>query len=90
MFVPHFAGAPNQDVDEIITTQQFHELNLKLSYFVDIERLNNRIEFFGGIKNLLNSYQNDFDIGKNRDSNFVYGPATPRTFFIGLKLMSKQ
>ena len=27
-----------------------------------------------------------FDIGKNRDSNFVYGPPIPRTIFIGIKL----
>ena len=27
-----------------------------------------------------------FDIGKNRDSNYVFGPSLPRTFFIGVKL----
>ncbi len=31
----------------------------------------------------------DFDSGKNRDSNFVYGPAMPRTVFVGLKIMSQ-
>ena len=27
-------------------------------------------------------------MGKNRDSNYIYGPAAPRTFFIGLKINS--
>jgi len=46
------------------------------------------LELFGGVKNVFNAYQDDFDIGKNRDSNYVYGPSLPRTFFIGVKLMS--
>jgi outer membrane receptor for ferrienterochelin and colicins len=37
---------------------------------------------------MFNAYQTDFDIGKNRDSNFIYGPAQPRTFFGGIKLRS--
>ena len=28
------------------------------------------------------------DVGKNRDSNFVYGPAQPRTIFGGIKIRS--
>ena len=31
-------------------------------------------------------YQSNFDIGKNRDSNFIYGPSQPRTFYAGIKL----
>jgi outer membrane receptor for ferrienterochelin and colicins len=34
----------------------------------------------------LNAYQRDFDIGKNRDSNYIYGPGAPRTYFIALRL----
>jgi outer membrane receptor for ferrienterochelin and colicins len=43
-------------------------------------------ELYGGQKNILNQYQSDFDIGKNRDSNYIYGPSLPRTIFIGLKI----
>jgi outer membrane receptor for ferrienterochelin and colicins len=39
-----------------------------------------------GIKNMFNSFQNDFDVGATRDSDYVYGPALPRTFFIGIKI----
>jgi len=44
------------------------------------------VELSTGIQNLFNSYQTDFDIGAGRDSDYVYGPNRPRTFFIGLKL----
>lgn len=40
----------------------------------------------GGIKNIFNSYQNDFDSGINRDPAYIYGPVTPRTLYFGLKL----
>jgi len=37
---------------------------------------------------MFNSYQKIFDIGKNRDSNFVFGPSMPRTVYVGVKLRS--
>jgi outer membrane receptor for ferrienterochelin and colicins len=88
MQLVHFAGAPEQSVDEYKTSMAFTELNIKLGYTFIIESLDSGIEIFGGIKNLTNAYQDDFDTGKNRDSNYVYGPATPRTLYIGLRLKS--
>ncbi|MCK4855809.1 MAG: TonB-dependent receptor, partial [Bacteroidales bacterium] len=88
MQLVHFAGAPEQSVDEYKTSRAFTELNIKLGYTFIIESLDSGIEIFGGIKNLTNAYQDDFDTGKNRDSNYVYGPATPRTLYIGLRLKS--
>jgi outer membrane receptor for ferrienterochelin and colicins len=88
MQVPHFAGAPNQEEDEIITSETFSELNAKISYRLNKGTSKTGIELYVGTKNVLNAYQNSFDIGKNRDSNFVYGPAMPRSFFIGVKLSS--
>jgi outer membrane receptor for ferrienterochelin and colicins len=61
---------------------------LKAAYTIPFQYLNSGIEVYGGIKNLFNAYQDDFDIGKNRDSNFVYGPGMPRTLFVGFKLKS--
>jgi outer membrane receptor for ferrienterochelin and colicins len=43
-----------------------------------------------GCKNVFNAYQHDFDIGKNRDSNFMYGPAMPRTYFVGIRLRRSE
>lgn len=88
MKIPHFAGAPNQQIDEIFTSDAFSELSTKIGYTFSMEQVGSEIEIYGGIKNMFNAYQDDFDIGKNRDSNFVYGPAQPRTFFVGLKLKS--
>lgn len=86
MKVPHFAGAPNQVVNEIITSESFSELSTKVSYNVDLDKIGSNVELYGGIKNITGAYQGTFDIGKNRDSNFVYGPAQPRTYYIGIKV----
>lgn len=84
MIVPHFAGAPNHTVDEIISSPSFSDVSTKIGYKVPFIS-NSNLEIYVGIKNIFNSYQQTFDIGKNRDSNFVFGPAQPRTFFVGLK-----
>ncbi len=90
MKIPHFAGAPKQDVDELIDSKSFSELSLKMSYAIGLKKFGNTFEFYGGIKNILNDYQDQFDIGKNRDSNFVFGPGQPRTFYLGLKLRTRK
>ncbi len=84
MVLPHFAGAPEQSQDEMVTTHPFHEVSLRVNYrFPAANRY--RINLFVGLKNIFNSYQADFDSGKNRDSNYIYGPAQPRSLFIGMK-----
>ncbi len=88
MIMPHFAGAPNQLVDEMYTSDAFSEVSTKIGYTIGIEKMQSKIEFYGGVKNIFNSYQSNFDIGKNRDSNFVFGPSLPRTIYVGIKLMS--
>jgi len=89
MKIPHFAGAPNQLIDEIYTSNPYSELSTKMGYTFQLKQMQTAIEFYGGIKNIFNSYQENFDVGKNRDSNFVFGPSLPRTVYIGIKLMSK-
>ena len=89
MIMPHFAGAPNQLVDEMYTSDAFSELSAKIGYTIEIKKMQSKLEFYGGVKNIFNSYQSNFDIGKNRDSNFVFGPSLPRTIYVGIKMMSK-
>ncbi len=91
MLVPHYgltndAGTPEQDL--LFESPRFLEMNLKLGYIFNAVRLDSSIELFGGISNLLNHYQNDFDTGKNRDSNYIYGPAKPGSFFFGLRIFN--
>ena len=64
------------------------ELGIKSSYNFELKNLQTGLEVFGGVKNIFDAYQSDFDSGKNRDSNYVYGPATPRTVFVGLRIKS--
>jgi outer membrane receptor for ferrienterochelin and colicins len=85
MDIAHFAGEnTGQTIDEYFTTPSFTELSIRLGHTLNINTIGTQLELYGGVKNLTNSYQNDFDTGKNRDSNFVYGPAAPRSIFVGL------
>lgn len=86
MKIAHFAGAPNQTTDEFVNTKTFSELNSKIAYTIPSKKYDMNFEVYGGLKNIFNQYQSDFDSGKNRDSNYVYGPALPRTIFFGLKI----
>ena len=88
MLVPHFAGATNQITDEIVNVDSFSNLSFRLSYALEVKKSKMIIEWFAGVKNIFNAYQDYFDIGKNRDSNFIYGPAQPRTLFGGIKIRS--
>ena len=86
MKIAHFAGAPNQTTDEFVNTKRFSEVNSKIAYTIPSKKYDMNFEIYGGLKNMFNRYQTDFDLGKNRDSNYVYGPALPRTIFFGLKI----
>ncbi|MNL53076.1 TonB dependent receptor [compost metagenome] len=85
MEVPHVAGAPGVDQDVLYRSPTFLENNLKLSYRFTLKSIKQDLQFNIGVQNMFNQYQKDFDIGKNRDSNYIYGPGRPRTFFMGLK-----
>ena len=78
----------NGRADSYRTSPSFFETGVKVSYLFNLPTVDSGIELFGGVKNVFNEYQNDFDIGKNRDSNYIYGPALPRTFYLGIKLRS--
>lgn len=86
MKIAHFAGAPNQTKDEFLNTKTFSEFNSKVAYTIPSKKYDMDFELYGGLKNIFNQYQSDFDLGKNRDSNYVYGPSLPRTVFVGLKI----
>ena len=80
--------AEQKEIDDnefsIRRTPWFYDMGLKLSY--DFKLASTTLQLYGGVKNLLNSYQNDFDKGAERASSYVYGPMLPRTLYIGFKL----
>ena len=90
MYMQHFAGGllPDGSVleqDRIERTNPFFDLGLKLSYDFKIWKTIG-LQVNAGIRNILNSYQRDFDRGADRDSGYIYGPSLPRSVFVGAKL----
>ncbi|PTX45138.1 outer membrane receptor for ferrienterochelin and colicins [Christiangramia gaetbulicola] len=74
---------PNGMLD-LIESPTFWDMNIKLSQHIDITE-NFHINLSTGVQNVFNEYQDDFDSGPTRDSDFIYGPSRPRTFFFGIK-----
>ena len=83
MLVQHFAGYVPED--EEVTTNPFFEWDVKLCYDIPLYK-HYTLEINAGVKNLLDSFQSDLDKDMDRDAGYVYGPATPRTFFAGINL----
>jgi outer membrane receptor for ferrienterochelin and colicins len=82
MKAPHYAGYI--DEDRLETTPSFWVLNLKLHRPINITE-NYKASVFLGAYNVFNSYQEDLDKGVDRDSGYVYGPARPRSFYMGFE-----
>ena len=85
MLVPYFGPTLAEPEDgELRETNPFVDLGAKLSYQY---RLNGAsMQIFVGIKNMFNSYQDDFDSGDERDPGYIYGPGQPRTIYFGIKI----
>jgi len=83
MLVPHAAGYIEKDINVI--TSDFFDINFKLSYAFPVYQ-QIMLQINTGIQNIFDTYQSDQDKGKNRDSDFVYGPTLPRCYFIGGKI----
>ena len=89
MLVPHYGGAPGIPEDTMERSGTFLNQTIKVSQDLLIKKGKYQLEISLGIENLFNAYQHDFDRGKSRDSNYVYGPAQPRTIFSGIKFVSR-
>ena len=71
--------------DVAVLTNPFFDMGIKLSYDFRIYR-SIALQINGGVKNIFNAYQKDFDQGPDRDAGYIYGPSLPRTIFVGAKL----
>jgi outer membrane receptor for ferrienterochelin and colicins len=77
----------DQDAGELRESDSFFDAGFKAEYFIR----NNKgfdMSIACGMKNIFNSYQDDFDTGINRDPGYIYGPAIPRSIYFTLKLGS--
>lgn len=84
MLLQHFG--PETDDDEEVWSPRFFDLNLKVSRDFKIGN-SAGLQLNGGIQNIFNSFQKDFDTGETRDAGYMYGPSLPRSFFAGIKMM---
>ena len=84
MLVQHMAGS-GTSIDRAVTTPRFFDMNVRLSYEFRIYK-EIGLQLYGGVQNLFDAYQDDFDRGVDRDSGYVYGPSLPRSWFVGAKI----
>lgn len=83
MLVPYFGtDQPDPDKGELRTSGNFFDWGVKLSYTIHLNGAS--LQLYCGMKNILNSYQDDFDRGVDRDPGYIYGPMIPRTIYAGL------
>ena len=84
MLVGHSAGSGVEE-PVAVHTPKFMEVNMKLAYDFPIYKYLT-LQVNGGIQNITNAYQKDFDKGWNRDSGYIYGPSLPRSYYVGVKV----
>ena len=82
MVVPFVVG--ESGFIDLVDTESFFDLTTKLTYQFKMQQQLN-VELSGGVQNFFDSYQDDFDTGPTRDSDYIYGPNRPRTYFVGLR-----
>ncbi len=85
MLVPYFGPQLASPEDgELRKSASFFDLGAKIRYNIKLNGAT--LQVFGGMKNIFNSYQKDFDKGIDRDPGYVYGPSQPRTIYFGIKI----
>lgn len=83
MLAQHYAGYIEDDVLE--STPSFFENNFKIDFTPKLKS-NIGMTFSAGIQNFTDAYQDDFDLGVERDAGYIYGPGRPRTYFLGMAI----
>lgn len=84
MLVPYFGPYTDPVAGELRESDPFFDLGFKIQYNFHLN--GSVLQVFSGMKNIFNSYQDDFDSGVNRDPSYVYGPASPRSIYFGIRM----
>lgn len=70
--------------DELVRTPSFFDMGMRVSY--DFRLFGKTtLQTYAGINNLFGAFQDDFDLGPDRDSAYIYGPTMPRSGYAGLR-----
>ena len=83
MLIRHSAGFI--PVDTETTTPSFLDLSARLARHFHLSNQTS-LEVSLACKNILDQHQKDIDVGENKDSQYLYGPVLPRSFYLGVKL----
>jgi outer membrane receptor for ferrienterochelin and colicins len=88
MLLPYFGPELSKPSEgELRTSPSFFDAGIKAAYTIRItDHL--KMECNVGVRNLFNAFQKDFDSGIDRDPAYMYGPGTPRTIYVGIRLGS--
>ena len=85
MLIPYFGlQIPDPETGELRESEGFFDFGVKVRHNIKLNGAT--LQLFGGVKNIFNSYQSDFDFGIDRDPAYIYGPMNPRTVYFGLKV----
>ncbi len=84
MLVPYFGPETDPETGELHKSDQFFDLGLRLRHNIKLNGA--KLQWNIGVRNILNSYQSDFDTGIDRDPAYMYGPVVPRTIYFGINI----
>lgn len=85
MLVPYFGPEiANPEEGELRESDIFFDTGVKLCYHLPFDKT--KMTVFAGMKNIFNAYQEDLDVGIDRDPAYIYGPLAPRTLYFGLRI----
>lgn len=84
MVVPHMALGG----DRLVLTPAMLDVSMMVRYYLRpiLSEIGN-VALAIRISNVFNAYQQDFDRGRYRDSNYIWGPPQPRTVGVELQWM---
>ena len=87
MMVPYFGPLTDPDIEELRESPPFFDIVSKIHYNIKINGAT--LQLYAGLKNIFNSYLNDFDTGIDRDPAYIYGPLSPRSIYLGIRIGNK-
>lgn len=83
MLFQHYAGYVEEDQETV--TPFFTDLGFRAGYDIALTQ-RTTMQLSLTVKNVLNQFQDDIDIGVDKDAKYIYGPAVPRSFYLGVKI----
>ncbi len=77
-------GEFGDDEFRLHTSEWFYDWDITIGYKHEMGS-GYYIKPYFAAKNILNSFQKDFDEGPERDAEYIYGPRNPRMFLLGIR-----